>query len=232
MYNHLSLTLGPLPNRFFTGCGCDSDTPNIGRALSLFHRLTFQGAAGPKYIFYAPESVRTRANSAAAWAHWQCGLGKVPSGRAYMRAAARRGGVDVSSAERLRYAHRHLAMRHANAAVRGGLVSAAVIEIGHGMDEHVSEPGEREAVAELFAAVKEASRDFSKRETRWKEKIAENPAAYACAAEGCEVKGRHQSALRRCAGICPHDMKPHYCSKECQKKVSGLCSAHCSRTHQ
>ncbi|CAL1699049.1 unnamed protein product, partial [Somion occarium] len=43
------------------------------------------------------------------------------------------------------------------------------------------------------------------------------PNAYRCAAPGCGIEGTKKSALLKCAGKCPPDVKPSYCSKECQK---------------
>ena len=40
-----------------------------------------------------------------------------------------------------------------------------------------------------------------------------------CAAEGCAMQGVPTSTLKACAGKCPQDLKPHYCSKACQKQV-------------
>lgn len=54
-------------------------------------------------------------------------------------------------------------------------------------------------------------------------KIARTPNAYKCAAEDCWV-GRLDTVkkenLRRCAGECPPELKPSYCSNERQRWVS------------
>ncbi|KAH9828683.1 uncharacterized protein C8Q71DRAFT_912205 [Rhodofomes roseus] len=49
-------------------------------------------------------------------------------------------------------------------------------------------------------------------------KVARAPNAYRCAAEGCGIEGTKKATLLRCAGKCEEASKPHYCSKECQKK--------------
>ncbi|KAH9929822.1 uncharacterized protein B0H18DRAFT_996426 [Fomitopsis serialis] len=49
-------------------------------------------------------------------------------------------------------------------------------------------------------------------------KVAKAPNAYQCAAEGCGIQGTRKAALMRCSGKCEGLNKPHYCSKECQRK--------------
>lgn len=39
-----------------------------------------------------------------------------------------------------------------------------------------------------------------------------------CAANGCGIQGGSKAALRRCGGKCPIELKPSYCSKECQRR--------------
>ena len=43
---------------------------------------------------------------------------------------------------------------------------------------------------------------------------------FVCAAEGCERRGGKRGPFRECAGPCDPFWKPHYCSRQCQKKVS------------
>ncbi len=52
-------------------------------------------------------------------------------------------------------------------------------------------------------------------------KVAKAPNQYRCAADGCGIQAVNKCALRKCGGDCPPDRKPHYCSAECQAKVSG-----------
>lgn len=52
------------------------------------------------------------------------------------------------------------------------------------------------------------------------DKVTRAPNQYRCAADGCGVQAAHKHALRRCAGPCPSDCKPHYCSTDCQQRVS------------
>lgn len=50
------------------------------------------------------------------------------------------------------------------------------------------------------------------------------PNAYRCAREGCPMKATSQAGLKRCGGPCPDELKPSYCSKDCQNQVSMLSS--------
>lgn len=58
------------------------------------------------------------------------------------------------------------------------------------------------------------------------EKVLRAPNTYICAAEGCGIQGLTKSALLRCGGRCEGAHKPHYCSKECQRKVRDLSGDH------
>lgn len=60
--------------------------------------------------------------------------------------------------------------------------------------------------------------DAAKRKREAKER--RKPNAYQCANDGCPVRAASQMGLKQCAGPCPEEYKPSYCSKECQRKVS------------
>lgn len=60
--------------------------------------------------------------------------------------------------------------------------------------------------------------DAARRKREAKER--RKPNAYQCANEGCPVRASSQMGLKQCAGPCPEEYKPSYCSKECQRKVS------------
>ena len=72
----------------------------------------------------------------------------------------------------------------------------------------------------LWDVLRRRDEEYVAEERRRRAKVAKGANAYVCAAEGCKVEGLHKSALRACGGSCPPDLKPHYCSKECQKQVS------------
>ncbi|KAI0737326.1 hypothetical protein C8Q80DRAFT_1276513 [Daedaleopsis nitida] len=50
------------------------------------------------------------------------------------------------------------------------------------------------------------------------EKQELTPSRYACAAAYCSFKTMKGKQLKQCAGGCPPQLKPSYCSKECQRK--------------
>lgn len=52
----------------------------------------------------------------------------------------------------------------------------------------------------------------------WEAKAAKRP-EYSCAEPGCGIRATRKSGLKKCAGKCPLESKPSYCSKECQRKV-------------
>lgn len=87
---------------------------------------------------------------------------------------------------------------------------------------------EMKDAAPSFGALYTVCRDHTfaleERYEEMREKEARNPNAYACALDGCPVKAISKAALKRCAGPCPDEVKPSYCSKECQRKVILGCS--------
>ena len=54
------------------------------------------------------------------------------------------------------------------------------------------------------------------------EKVDAMPGRYVCARPGCGFRSMKAKGLRRCAGGCGPEVKPSYCSKTCQRKVSGF----------
>jgi hypothetical protein len=54
-------------------------------------------------------------------------------------------------------------------------------------------------------------------------KASKAPNLYRCAAEGCGIEATSKSGLSKCSGPCPTDVKPSYCSKECQITVGIFC---------
>lgn len=50
-------------------------------------------------------------------------------------------------------------------------------------------------------------------------KVAQRPNAYRCAVPNCGIRATSRSALRRCGGNCAPDVKPYYCSMDCQERV-------------
>ena len=42
---------------------------------------------------------------------------------------------------------------------------------------------------------------------------------HVCGADGCGTRARASTVFKACSGSCPPDLKPRYCSKQCQVKV-------------
>ncbi|RPD57273.1 hypothetical protein L226DRAFT_536569 [Lentinus tigrinus ALCF2SS1-7] len=103
-----------------------------------------------------------------------------------------------------------LAAHDANGSVKLGLVSHAVLTVGITLQD----------LGESFGVdvtmMPEGAKKFR---PLWREVArCKDGGGFACAAEGCDVRSEQKSALRSCAGKCPTDVKPSYCSKGCQKK--------------
>ncbi len=121
-----------------------------------------------------------------------------------------------------------LAARHANESVKLGLVSHAVLtvgltlrDLGEGFGVDVSKLPEgatkfRPLWREVARRVEEIYEEDRKSRQSLEQK---DDGRFVCAAEGCDESREQKSALRSCAGKCPPDLKPSYCSKECQKKA-------------
>lgn len=120
----------------------------------------------------------------------------------------------------------YLAAQYADASVRLGLVSPIVLSIGF----YIYRLGDQSKIdlaetplfqnfTELWRACQERQVEIFMEERRRLNKIKKRPNAYTCAADGCGVKAAKAAAFASCAGPCPSDIKPHYCSKACQVKV-------------
>lgn len=125
------------------------------------------------------------------------------------------------------FANFALALHHANESVKLGLVSPVVLrsvfmmrDIGASLGVDLSRMDGSRRFRPLWRALDRRSEEIYVEERLRRRKAAADPAAYVCAAEGCGICGEERQALRSCAGRCPPDLKPHYCSKECQTKVS------------
>ena len=125
------------------------------------------------------------------------------------------------------------ALHHASESARLGLVSTlglrlglAARELGEGcgVDAHGPLWRGRGRLAErarrfrpLWGAVDECLRGLYE-EARGALRHGDDE--YACGAEGCaRTCSKSSAAFKACAGRCPADLKPRYCSKQCQVKV-------------
>ncbi|KAI0703944.1 hypothetical protein C8Q76DRAFT_215511 [Earliella scabrosa] len=126
------------------------------------------------------------------------------------------------------------ALYHANESARLGHVPTALIELGTTFRSEMRPQWQRFVVNNrVFRDVVQALEDYEKFHKgsyeRHREKVANNTQAYVCAAENCGLQGLQKRALRACKGSCPVLVKPHYCSKECQRndwrRHKAICSA-------
>ncbi|RDX43186.1 hypothetical protein OH76DRAFT_1488077 [Lentinus brumalis] len=218
--------------RYLSGCGVKRKS--LQGALYMFDMLADDFAAGSDYVGdRASAEIRAQAHSAAARAYWDEWCLDTDEARADDHAELHRFGRPFNPAGESPYAPLVFAAVHASHSVQLGLVSPAVLWVGFGVkdvverirgtDVQVTSTGEEVDWAlefrPLWDALKKRETEIVAKERRRRAKVAKNPGAYICAAEGCNVEGLHKAALRACGGGCSADLKPHYCSKECQKRV-------------
>ncbi|EIW59913.1 uncharacterized protein TRAVEDRAFT_37131 [Trametes versicolor FP-101664 SS1] len=123
------------------------------------------------------------------------------------------------------FAHFVVALDHANQSVQLGLVSPIVLRLGFMMRDigtslgvDLSQTVRSRRFRPLWRAVDRRLEEIYVEEWKKQRRVARDPAAYVCAAEGCGIRGEKRQALRSCAGRCPPGLKPRYCSKKCQKQ--------------
>ena len=143
----------------------------------------------------------------------------------YTESEARRGVLDIEAAYR--------AMEYANRCAGLGFVPPVVLRVAERMEflglrnpaqslvrlppkVNVALFAQLESLWEAWNNRKEEiAREKEKRE----EKVGKRRNAYFCAAEGCGIEATKKSGLKTCSGPCPANVKPAYCSRECQVKV-------------
>ena len=120
----------------------------------------------------------------------------------------------------------YLAAVYADATAEHGLISPTVLHAA----SYILRLGTRDGVdlkrSQRYGPLKHLWRAEEARTREWEEeqkkkavKVARTPNTYICTAPGCGIEGTQKKSLMRCAGKCPMERKPHYCSKECQKRV-------------
>ena len=116
-----------------------------------------------------------------------------------------------------------LATHHADQAATLGLVSPVVLQVGFylrdvgdvvGVDVAKMDGAKQYKV--LWRIIARLARGVQNEEQRRLRRVGEMPSEYTCAREGCGIGAEKRGSLRRCNGRCPSDLKPHYCSRECQ----------------
>ncbi|KAI0701404.1 hypothetical protein C8T65DRAFT_697043 [Cerioporus squamosus] len=217
--------------RYLSGCGVKKKS--LQGALYMFDMLTDDFASGPDYVGdRAPAEICAQAHSAAAQAYWDEWCLDTDEARAEDHAELHRFGRPFNPDGESPYAPLIFAAVHASHSVQLGLVSPAVLWVGFGVkdvveriqgtDVQVTSTGEEVdwdgEFNPLWDVLKMRENEIIAEERRRRAKAAKNPRAYVCGAEGCNVQGLHKAALKACGGSCPVDLKPHYCSKECQKR--------------
>ncbi|KAI0641064.1 hypothetical protein C8Q79DRAFT_1107076 [Trametes meyenii] len=217
--------------RYFTGCTVKP--ANIDRALYLFEMITHADHDWALDSNKVAPDLLARAYSCLANAYFELhgsacrgvrierDLTLNPRSRRMIQLPLPSGRPDFGLANDYLY----VSAMYADAAAALGLVTPAVL----GMGEYLTRIGGRDGMdlrkSGRYARLGNMWRVFEVRVCKWKEeqhkravKIAKAPNAYTCAAPGCGICAKQKKGLMRCAGRCPVARKPHYCSKECQKK--------------
>lgn len=214
--------------RYYTGCSVYQ--VNIHRALYLWGLILNSKREHP--IKNVPKDLRARAHSCCAGAlfslHERAFEGDPvtpdpasPSDILFLLPTS--SDPDPTLANKLLY----VAAAHANTAIRHGLVSPIVLyiafEIARACELQGVDPRKTGVYGPFTALWREHEvrvAEIQEEQRKMAAKIARAPNAYVCAAQGCGIEGSKKASLMRCAGKCPAERKPHYCSKECQKMVS------------
>jgi len=196
--------------RMFTGCGVDK---NVQNAMTWWYGIAGKPKQGGPTV---SKKLRVRALSCLANGHWESRTTEAD-------------GPDVWNIDAV-----YRAASHANDAASLGFVSPAVLIIGLSTKQNMEEGQYPEfdaprfhALEFLWEVVERREGELQREKERRDEKVAKAPNAYVCAAEGCGIEGTRKSGLLRCAGACPAESKPSYCSKECQtadwKRHKAIC---------
>ena len=182
-------------------------------------------------------TIRARALSLAARAHWEKYEAALASTdelatilRDEEREAERLGIATTYKAEEDPITILATAMHRANESIKLGLFSAATMVVGLGARDSAAAAGIQDTelvvkmpmFADLWGAVLKRLRNLDGRQKAQERKADRRPNEYICAALGCGIGASQRAGLRACAGGCPKELKPSYCSKECQRKVRAL----------
>ncbi|TFK80252.1 hypothetical protein K466DRAFT_559266 [Polyporus arcularius HHB13444] len=128
----------------------------------------------------------------------------------------------------------YVAALYADAAVQEGLVSPItlytaswILDVGKRDGIDLKRSARYGGLTYLWRAEEARTREYQAEQKKKAAKVAKAPNAYICAAPGCGIAGNEKKALMKCGGRCPMARKPHYCSKECQKKDWKAHKAYC-----
>ena len=188
--------------RQWTGYGAPQDKPG---AITVWTALaSFRGDA--------PPSLKARAYSS---------LAKTCLDRAHEK-GFRNATLNIG--------HLYDAGNSADEAVDLGLTSRATLRVaktiqsaGFRRPENDKFPGhstERfERLTNLWEALDARDGEVAAEKLKREGKLSKDPMGYFCAAEDCGIMVTKKYTLRSCGGGCPRALKPHYCSKACQRVV-------------
>ncbi|KAF7332979.1 MYND-type domain-containing protein [Mycena venus] len=121
--------------------------------------------------------------------------------------------------------HLYAAAMYADASISRGLVSPNALWVTSVLTRSATQynidirnsPRYR-VFKDLWSAMDKREEEMAVEDRKRSAKVAKAPNSYKCAAKGCGMEGTSKTALLRCGGKCPAEVKPSYCSKECQKK--------------
>ncbi|KAI0630470.1 hypothetical protein C8Q77DRAFT_1133222 [Trametes polyzona] len=214
--------------RYLSGCGTPRAT--LEGALKVLDSLTNPDDPSGVYLGHlASDSILAQAHSFAAQIYFlklTAPPDQLPDILVEERAFNRRDSLQAKGGDRALTALT-FAVHHANQSTKLGLVSPIVLEVGLMMREvgaqlgvDLAQMSRTRLYRPLWRAITTRIEEIYEEERKKQSKVQRNPNEYVCAAEGCGVRAESRAALKSCAGKCPPDLKPHYCSKECQKRVS------------
>ncbi|CAL1699048.1 unnamed protein product [Somion occarium] len=112
----------------------------------------------------------------------------------------------------------------ANEAISYGFTSPSTLYVGAGIRRLLNTPripgvdyNRFDEFSFSFEAIAKRDEEVVEIASRREAKVSKAPNAYHCATPGCGIEATKKSGLLRCAGKCPAELKPSYCSKECQR---------------
>ena len=221
-------TLLMRPRRYTSGCATFAVNPEA--ALNVLDSLHDPEYTKADYVGHlASQSDFARAHSCAAYAHYQkfkaSNMERVFNTsleRTFSRRQSVEAGFGYPAHTSLKFA-----LHHASESARLGLVSPIALrvgliarEVGEGLDVAFSQLVHRaKNYRPLWRAVGDHIDELYVEARKALEASRKGPPEYACGAEGCATRAKSSASLKACSGKCPSDLKPRYCSKQCQVKV-------------
>ncbi|KAM5541318.1 hypothetical protein V8D89_004872 [Ganoderma adspersum] len=216
--------------RYLSGCTTFRVNPEAALyALDTFHQPDTRDYVGG----LATPPDRARAHSCAAHAHYQKFRASEKERMSYAadeRHYRRRQTLDAGLGH-LTHTSLRFALHEASESARLEHVSAIVLrvgfaarEIGEGLGVDFSRLVERsKKFRPLWRAVddrlNEVYAEARKARALDLDGAEQSPPECVCGAEGCGTRSAStSSSLKACSGRCPLDLKPRYCSKQCQVK--------------